>query len=71
MKARYPRLSCWAAELLVSLALLQAVGYSLEPDAWPKGTGLRPSGSVEITVFFPAEADAGMVDKALSQVVGV
>lgn len=71
MKARCPRLSCWAAELPVSLAVLQSVGCSLEPDAWPKGTGLRPSGSMEITAFFPAEADAGMVDKALSRVVGV
>lgn len=34
-------------------------------DAQPKGTVLRPSGCVEIAAFFPAQADAGMVDKAL------
>lgn len=67
MKARCPRLSRWAAELpFFSLAVLQSVGCSLKPDARPKGTGLRPSGSVEIAAFFAAEADAGMVDKVLS-----
>lgn len=45
--------------------MLQSVGCSLEPDAQPKRPELRPSGSLEIAAFFPAEADAGMVDKGI------